>query len=142
MPSIFAPDGINIEQHNERIKGYLCLGCGSKKLKSISFVIGENSSAFCHKCIECNKDDYFVYTKKKLSSPDVIIIAVDTIGDLDKQNQKETSNWNCSKCNKGKLRSIDNSRSQQMALDIVECNNCGFSVPIISIVRDITKGFR
>jgi predicted RNA-binding Zn-ribbon protein involved in translation (DUF1610 family) len=138
LMNIIAPDGISMDQHKEIIKAHRCKNkkCGSRNLRPISFVRGENSSAFCYECIECHENDFFVYTKKPTTSPDQIINIVNTVGDLNKQIQEEPSQGICPKCKKGKLRSIDKSRCHRMVLDIVECNNCGFSIPVISIVRD------
>jgi hypothetical protein len=42
----------------------------------------------------------------------------------------------CSKCKAGTLKSVDGIRCNRMALDIVECDNCHFTVPVISVVRN------
>lgn len=136
MPNIVTPYGINIDQHKKLIDQYSCDKCGGNKLRPISFVQGANTSAFCYECMECHKNDFFVYTKKPLSTPDVIINITNSVGELDKQIQDEPSGATCSKCGNGKLHSIDTSKCHRMALDIVECDSCQFLVPIISIVRD------
>lgn len=109
---------------------YSCDKCDGTKLRPIAFVQGTSKSAFCYECMECHKNVFFVYTKKPLSTPDIIINIVNSVGDLDKQIQKEPSGGNCSKCGNGELHSIDTSKCHRMAIDIVECDSCIFSVPI------------
>jgi hypothetical protein len=86
-------------------------------------------------CIYCYEHATFIFTNKQLSTQDVIINIVENIGDLNKQIQKEPGHGACTKCNNGKYQSVDLVRCNRMALDIVECDNCYFSVPTISIVR-------
>ena len=57
------------------------------------------------------------------------------MGDLNKQIQDEPSHGICPKCQKGEYSSIDLVKCNRMTLDIIECSNCHFSAPVISIVR-------
>jgi hypothetical protein len=131
--NICAPKGLTIEQHKKVIELYKC-NCSSSKLRPLAFVIGENNSAFVYECIECYKTHPFVYTKKPLSTYDTILVIVNNVEDLKKQLEKESPNI-CSKCKSGSTKSIDVIKCKRMALDILECNKCGFSVPAISVVR-------
>lgn len=136
MPNITAPLGITIDVHKDLIAKYNCKECGSKYLRPMAFVRGINNSAFCYECMDCHKNDFFVYTKKAMTSPDLIINIVDSVNDLNDQIRNEPSSGKCSKCNMGILSSIEASKCNRMCLDIIECNKCKFSIPAISIVRD------
>ncbi len=136
LPNFVAPNGIHIGLHRELFITIYCGKCGGNKMRPIAFVQGANTSAFCYECMECHKNEFFVYTKKALSTPDCIINITDSVIDLNKQIQSEPSGGTCSKCGDGEYRSIDTSKCHRMALDIIECDSCKFSMPVISIVRD------
>lgn len=135
MVNIVTPTGMVVDIEKVIVQGYRCNKCASMKLRPLAFVRGENNSAFLVECIECYDLTPFVFTKKQLSTPDVIINIVENVGDLNKQIQGERSQGTCPKCKVGTYQSIDSSQCNRMALDIVKCNNCHFEVPIISIVR-------
>lgn len=136
MVNIVTPAGMVVDIEKVIVQGYRCNKCASMKLRPLAFVRGENNSAFLVECIECYDLTPFVFTKKQLSTPDVVINIVENVGDLDKQIRKEPSHGTCSKCKKGIYQSIDKSICNRMSLDIVECDSCHFSAPIISIVRN------
>ena len=133
--NIVTPVGIDVDIEKVIVQGYRCNKCASMKLRPLAFVRGENNSAFMVECIECYESTPFVFTKKPLSTSDVIINIVENVGDLNTQIQKEPLHGTCPKCKLGNYQSIDTSKCNRMALDIVECNKCNFTVPIISIVR-------
>lgn len=135
MVNIVTPDGMAVDIEKVIVQGYRCNKCASMKLRPLAFVRGENNSAFLFECIDCYDHAPFVFTKEPLSTPDVLINIVENVGDLNKQIQKEPSHGTCSKCKIGTDHSIDSSKCNRMALDIVECSNCHFRIPIISIVR-------
>lgn len=135
MVNIVTPTGMAVDIQKAIVQAYRCKKCSSMQLRPLAFVRGENNSAFLFECIECYDHAPFVFTKKPLSTPDVAINIVENVGDLNKQIQKEPSHGTCSKCKSGSYQSIDTSICNRMALDIVECNNCHFTMPIISIVR-------
>ena len=135
MVNIVTPTGMAVDIQKAIVQAYRCKKCSSMKLRPLAFVRGENNSAFLFECIECYDHAPFVFTKKPLSTPDVVINIVENVGDLNKRIQKEPSHGICSKCKLGSYQSIDTSICNRMALDIVECNNCHFTMPIISIVR-------
>lgn len=135
LVNIVTPAGMVVDVQKAIVQGYRCNKCASMKLRPLAFVRGENNSAFLVECIECYDLTPFVFTKKQLSTPDVVINIVENVGDLNKQIQKEPSHETCSKCKVGNYQSIDTSICNRMALDIVECNYCHFAMPIISIVR-------
>lgn len=130
--NIHTPNGLNINQHKGIIQLYKCQ-CGATNLRPMAFVLGEKNNAFLYQCIECYEFTSFIYTRKPLSTNDAIIIIVNDVEDLNKQLEKEQSI--CSKCKSGSPRSVEVIKCKRMALDIVECNKCQFSVPAISVVR-------
>jgi len=135
LVNIVTPTGMAVDIQKAIVQAYRCKKCSSMQLRPLAFVRGENNSAFLFECIECYDHAPFVFTKKPLSTPDVVINIVENVGDLNKRIQKEPSHGICSKCKLGSYQSIDTSICNRMALDIVECNNCHFTTPIISIVR-------
>lgn len=135
LVNIVTPTGMSIDVQKVIVQGHRCEKCGSMKLRPLVFVRGENNSAFLFECTECYTHVPFVFTKKRLSTPDVVINIVESVGDLNRQIRGEPSHGTCPKCQKGEYRSIDLVRSNRMALDIIECSNCHFSAPVMSVVR-------
>lgn len=136
MVNIVAPTGMAAVDVQKIIaQAYRCEKCGSMKLRPLVFVRGENNSAFLFECTECYAHAPLIFTKEQLSTPDVVINIVNNVRDLNKQIQAEPCHGTCSKCQKGKYKSIDLVKCNRMALDIVECNDCHFSFPVISVVR-------
>jgi hypothetical protein len=131
--NIAVPHGINVKDLKGFLKLYKC-GCGSTKPRPLAFVIGATNAAFLYECIGCYKHTGFVFTKMPMSTNDLIINMVNDIDDLNKQLEREKAR--CSKCTSGVVRSIDVTKCNRMALDIVECNNCHFIAPIVSVVRN------
>jgi len=132
--NLCAPDGIKIDDIKTFTQKFKCK-CGSSKLRPLAFVTAEHNGAFLYGCIECHEHVSFVYTKRELSTQDKIINIVNNLKDLNKQLETEQSTI-CTKCKLGNLHSIDIIRCKRMALDIIECNHCHFSIPVISVVRD------
>jgi len=141
LVNIVAPMGIPAGFDKTILQKYKCANCGSIKLRPIAFVRGGNNSAFLFECIDCYEHAPLVFTKRQLSTPDTIINIVENVGDLNKQIQKEPSHGTCPKCKNGKYQSIDLVKCNRMALDIVECDNCHFSAPVISIVRSTLSAY-
>ena len=127
--------GMAVDVEKVIVQGYRCNKFASMKLRPLVLFRGENNSAFLLECIECYELTPFVFTKSQLSTPDVVINIVENVGDLNEQIQKESSRGACSKCKTGSYQSIDASMCNRMVLDIVECHNCHFQIPIISVVR-------
>jgi hypothetical protein len=103
------------------------------KAKANSVCYGGKNGALFYQCIDCHEDVPFVYTEKKLSTQDVVINIVNNLADLNKQLEAEAGKV-CSKCKSGTVRPVDVIKCRRMALNIVECNGCHFSVPVISLV--------
>lgn len=141
LRNIVTPTGMVIDVQKAIVQGYRCERCGSMKLRPLAFVRGENNSAFLFECIECYTYVPFVFTKKQLSTPDVIINIVENVEELNMQIEKEPSGGTCPKCQKGEYRSADVVKCNRMTVDIVECNNCHFSAPVISIVRSTLRAY-
>ena len=135
MATFWTPQGQIARFEQIILQTYQCTKCASDKLRPIAFVRGQDHSAFLFECVDCYEPTNFIFAKKKFSTPDTIVNIVQNLGDLNKQIQQETSQGTCPKCGLGKYKSIDVVKSNRMALDIVECNNCHFSSPFISIVR-------
>ena len=135
MVTLWTPWGQVSRFEQTILQVYRCEKCASKRLRPIAFVRGEEHSAFLFECIDCYEPAVFVFAKKQLSTQDTVINIVENLGDLNKQIQEEPSHGTCPKCGLGKYQSVDVVKSNRMALDIVECNNCHFSLPVISIVR-------
>lgn len=136
MPNIVTALGITIDEHKDLITKHSCKECGSKHWRPIAFVRGIQNSAFCYECMVCHQNDFFVYTQKAVTSPDRIVNIVNSIGELNDQMRNEPSGGICQKCKMGTISSIGTSKCNRMCLDIIECSNCRFSIPVISIVRD------
>lgn len=119
----------------------ICKHCQSTKFRPIAGVAGENSNAFCYRCMVCHEFAAFISSNKKLSTPDVIINIVDTIHDLNSQLQAQPMGDICPKCKTGKYKSVDVSESKRLRLDIIECGNCHFVAPVISIPREIVFAY-
>lgn len=127
--------GITPEFERNILEKYKCDKCSSMKLRPVAFVRGGSNSVFLFQCIDCYEYVPLIFTKNPISTPDAIINIVNKVGDLNKQIQEEASHGTCSKCQLGKYKSIDFVKCNRMTLDIVECNNCHFSFPVISVVR-------
>jgi len=141
MVTLWTPWGQTHRFEQTILPVYRCASCASKKLRPIAFVRGNDHSAFLFECIDCYKHAPFVFAKKQLSTADTVINIVENVGDLNKQIQEELADGTCPKCQEGKYRSIDFVKSNRMSLDIVECNNCNFSWPVISIVRSTLSAY-
>ena len=102
---------------------------------------GKDHSAFLFECVDCGKHTPFVFSQKKLTTPDVVINVVEKVGDLNEQIKREPSHGKCPKCGLGKYGSIDTVKSNRMALDLVECSHCHFTLPIISVVRSTLSAY-
>lgn len=127
---------------NLQFTSLVCNNCGStSSFRPVAGVGGEHSSAFCYQCMVCCHHATFVHSDRQLSTRDVIINIVEAVRDLNEQIRKEPSGGICPKCGQGNYRSVDVSESNRMRLDIVECTNCHFSAPIISIPRDILYAY-
>jgi Zn finger protein HypA/HybF involved in hydrogenase expression len=135
MPTFWTPQGQIARFEQATLLVYRCDKCASRKLRPIAFVRGKDHSAFLFECVDCYEHVTFIFAKRQLTSPDIIVNIVENVGELNKQIEQEPSHGQCPKCFFGKYHSIDIVKSNRMALDIVECGNCRFSVPIISIVR-------
>lgn len=136
MVTLWTPWGQTHRFEQTILQAYRCVKCASKKLRPIAFVRGEEHSAFLFECIDCYEHTVFVFAKKQLSTQDKLINIVESVGDLNKQIQEEPSHGTCPKCGLGKYQSVDVVKSNRMALDLVECSNCHYSLPIISVVRN------
>lgn len=141
MVTLWTPWGQTHRFEQTILPVYRCASCASKKLRPIAFVRGEDHSAFLFECIDCYKHATFVFAKKQLSTADTVINIVENVGDLNKQIEGEPTHGTCPKCQQGKYQSIDLVKCNRMALDIVECNNCHFSAPVISIVRSTLSAY-
>ena len=119
---------------------YICGKCGNTKFRPIAGSGSEHGAAFVCECMACNNWDAFVYLVKPASTPDKIINAVNTLEDFDKQMQTKNE-ATCSKCKIGKNIVNNISRSNRMRLDVIECDNCHFSIPVISIPRIIVTAY-
>jgi hypothetical protein len=135
LVNIHAPKGIPANAEKTILQISECAECHSKRLRPIAFVRGEDNSAFLFECIDCHKNSSIVFTKRLLTTQNVIINIVERVGDLNKQISAEPAQGTCPKCHKGKYRSVDRVKCNRMALDIAECDSCHFAVPFISIVR-------
>ncbi len=135
MVNIVTLGKLDIDYEKIIVQGYRCNKCASLRLRPLAFVRGQNNSAFLVQCIECYDIIPFVFTKEPLSTPDAIIDIVENVGELNIQLQKE-SNGICPQCKIGSYRIVDSSKCNRMALDIITCNKCNYTVPIISIVRN------
>jgi len=135
MPTFWTPQGQIARFEQATLPVYRCDKCASTKLRPIAFVRGKDHSAFLSECVDCYEHVTFIFARRQLTSPDVIVNIVENVGELNKQIEQEPAHGQCPKCSFGEYRSVDTVKSNRMALDIVECRNCRFSVPIISIVR-------
>lgn len=136
MATFWTPQG-QITRFEQRVlQTYKCTKCASDKLRPIAFVRGQDHSAFLFECVDCYEHAVFVFSNRQLTTPDVVINIVEKVGDLNRQIRQEPSHGKCPKCGLGKYGSIDTVKSNRMALDIVECSDCHFTLPIISIVRN------
>jgi len=134
MPKFFTPQG-QVARYEQMLLPYFkCTKCASQ-LRPIAFVRDQDNSAFLFDCVGCHEPTPRVFAKKELSPSDVIINMVRNVEDLNRQIQQEASQGTCLKCGLDKYKSIDAVKSNRMALDIVQCGNCKFSIPIISIVN-------
>lgn len=132
--NFYTPKGLSLDTHKSLMHLMKCT-CGSNKLRPMTFVLGENNNAFFYECLDCYEKNPFVYSKKKFSTNDSIIFIANDIEDLNK-HIKESSPEICDKCKKGTILSVDSTKCNRMALDILECNECHFTIPVISVVRD------
>jgi len=135
MPTFWTPQGQIARFEQTILPVYRCDKCNSRKLRPIAFVRGEDHSAFLFECVDCYECVTFIFARREFTTPDVIVNIVENVGELNKQIEQEPSHGQCPKCCFGKYHSVDTVRSNRMALDMVECSNCRFSVPIISIIR-------
>lgn len=141
MVTFWTPQGQIARFDKMILQTYKCIQCASQKMRPIAFVRGKGHSAFLFECIDCGKHIPFVFSQKKLTTPDVVINIVEKVGDLNEQIKRESSHGECSKCKHGKYGSIDTVKSNRMSLDLVECSFCHFTIPIISVVRSTLSAY-